>query len=156
MAPKSPPAGYHTATPYLIVDNASAAIDFYKKAFGATEITRFEHEGRIGHAELRLGDSVIMLGDAMPEMGYQSASALGGSPVSIMLYVADVDSTFDRAVAAGGKARSPVQNQFWGDRSGNLTDPFGHQWTLASHVEDVAPEEMRRRFHEMMASHGKA
>lgn len=156
MAPKSPPAGYHTATPYLIVDNASAAIDFYKKAFGATELMRYEHDGRIGHAEIRIGDSTIMLSDAMPEMGHQSPTALGGSPVGLMLYVADVDKVFDRAIGAGGKVRTAVQDQFYGDRSGNLVDPFGHLWTVSTHVEDVAPDEMQRRFHEMMASHGKA
>lgn len=155
------PEGYRSVNAYLIVEDAAKAIEFYGNAFGAEEIYRLpmkDADGRdkIGHAEIRIGDSTIMLSDAMPEMGHQSPTALGGSPVGLMLYVADVDKVFDRAIGAGGKVRTAVQDQFYGDRSGNLVDPFGHLWTVSTHVEDVAPDEMQRRFHEMMASYGKA
>ncbi len=140
------PAGYHTATPYLIVKNAARAIDFYKKAFGATELFRMpQPDGRIGHAEIKIGDSAIMLADEFPEMGFRSPQSLGGSPVSILLYVKNVDDVARRTVAEGAKEIKPVQNQFYGDRSGTFADPFGHVWTIATHVEDVAPEEMKRR-----------
>lgn len=152
MAPKNPPPGYSSVTPYLVVDNSAEAIDFYRRAFGAEERLRMEHEGKVGHAELSIGDSVIMLSDAWPEWGYRSATTIGATPVSLMLYVDDCDAVFDRAVAAGAIVRSPVQDQFYGDRSGNLTDPFGHQWTIGTHKEDVPPEEMDRRFREMMAA----
>jgi PhnB protein len=146
MATKHVPEGYHTATPYLIMDDAARAIDFYKRAFGATELMRYDAPGgKIGHAEIRVGDSVIMLADEHPEMGYRSPKALGGSPVSILLYLADVDGQFERAVAAGAKSLRPVENQFYGDRSGTLEDPFGHVWTLATHVEDLSHEEIKRR-----------
>lgn len=151
MAPKNPPPGYSSVTPYLVVDNSAEAIDFYRKAFGAEERLRLEHEGRVGHAELTIGDSVIMLSDAWPEWGYRSATTIGATPVSLMLYVDDCDAVFNRAVAAGATVRSPVQDQFYGDRSGNISDPFGHQWTIGTHKEDVPPEEMDRRFREMMA-----
>lgn len=152
MAPKNPPPGYSSVTPYLVVDNSAEAIDFYRKAFGAEERLRLEHEGRVGHAELTIGDSVIMLSDAWPEWGYRSATTIGATPVSLMLYVDDCDAVFNRAVAAGATVRSPVQDQFYGDRSGNISDPFGHQWTIGTHKEDVPPEEMDRRFREMMAA----
>ena len=140
------PEGYHSATPYLIVKGGAEAIDFYKRAFGATESFRMaDPTGGIAHAEIKIGDSVIMLADEHPNMGYRGPRSLGGSAVSIMLYVADVDGTFDRAVKAGAKSQRPVANQFYGDRSGTLEDPFGHCWTIATHVEDVAPEEMKRR-----------
>jgi PhnB protein len=140
------PEGYHSATPYLIVKGAAEAIDFYKHAFGATESFRMANpNGGIAHAEIKIGDSVIMLADEHPNMGYRGPRSLGGSAVSIMLYVADVDGTFDRALEAGAKAQRPVANQFYGDRSGTLEDPFGHIWTISTHVEDVAPEEMKRR-----------
>ena len=140
------PEGYHSATPYLIVKGAAEAIDFYKRAFGATETFRMANpNGGIAHAEIKIGDSVIMLADEHPNMGYRGPRSLGGSAVSIMLYVADVDGTFDRAVKGGAKAQRPVANQFYGDRSGTLEDPFGHIWTISTHVEDVAPEEMKRR-----------
>jgi PhnB protein len=145
-ATKPIPDGYHSATPYLIVKGAAEAIDFYKRAFGATESLRMaDPKGGIAHAEIKIGDSVIMLADEHPNMGYRGPRSLGGSAVSIMLYVTDVDGTFDRAVKAGAKAQRPVANQFYGDRSGTLEDPFGHIWTISTHVEDVAPEEMKRR-----------
>ena len=140
------PDGYQTATPYLIVKGAADAIEFYKKAFGATEMLRMaDPQGRVGHAEIKIGDSVIMLADEHPAMGYRGPRTLGGSSVSILLYLADVDRVFERALKAGAKAQRPVVNQFYGDRSGTLEDPFGHVWTVATHVEDVPPEEMKRR-----------
>jgi len=140
------PEGYHTATPYLIVHNAAAAIDFYRRAFAADEIMRFpDPSGRIGHAEIRIGDSVIMLADEFPEMNFKSPKTLGGTAASIMLYVDDVDAVFRRAVAEGGKEVRPVTDQFYGDRSGFLEDPFGHQWAISTHKEDVSPEEMEQR-----------
>jgi PhnB protein len=145
-ATKPIPDGYHSATPYLIVNGAAEAIDFYKRAFGATELLRMaDPKGGIAHAEIRIGDSVIMFADENPNMGYRGPRSLGGSTVSIMLYVEDVDSTFERAVKEGARAQRPVANQFYGDRSGTLEDPFGHFWTIATHIEDVAPEEMQRR-----------
>jgi len=153
MAIKAIPDGYQTATPYLIIAGAAAAIDFYKRAFGATEMMRMvDPNGRIGHAEIRIGDSVIMLADEHPEMGYRSPRSLGGSSVSILLYLADVDAVFARAVAAGARAQRPVIDQFYGDRSGTLEDPFGHVWTVATHVEDVPAEEIQRRAEEAMRS----
>ena len=143
---KAVPDGYHTATPYLIVKGAAAALDFYKKAFGATELFRMASpDGRIGHAEIRIGDSQIMLADEVPGMGYVSPQTLGGSPISLMLYVPDVDQVFQQAIAAGATAQRPVQDQFYGDRSGTLKDPFGHVWTISTHIEDIPPDEMRRR-----------
>ena len=140
------PEGYHTATPYLIIQGAAKAIEFYKSAFGATEVLRFaQPDGRIGHAEIKIGDSHIMLADEFPEMGARSPKSLGGSPVSILLYVEDVDALAKQAVAAGAKVTRPVKDQFYGDRSGGFEDPFGHQWHIATHVEDVAPEEMHKR-----------
>jgi PhnB protein len=145
------PEGYRTATPYLIVKGAAEAIEFYKRAFGATEMLRMaDPQGRVGHAEIRIGDSVIMLADEHPDMGYRGPRALGGSSVSILLYLEDVDEVFQRALKAGAKALRPVTNQFYGDRSGTLEDPFGHVWTIATHVEDVSPEEMKRRAEEAM------
>lgn len=142
---KSIPDGYHSVTPYLIIQGAAAAIEFYKKAFGATELFRMEHEGKIGHAEIKIGDSPIMLADEHPEMGHVGPKTLGGSPVGIMIYVDDVDTVFNQAIEAGGEQVKPLQDQFYGDRSGMLTDPFGHVWTVATHKEDVTPEEMDKR-----------
>ncbi len=140
------PDGYHSVTPYLIVKGASRAIDFYKSAFGATEIMRFPGPNNsIAHAELRIGDSVIMLADEGPQGLHRSPDAYGGSPVSLMIYVPDVDKTFKQAIANGATEARAVQDQFYGDRSGNLVDPFGHVWTVATHVEDVSAEEMKRR-----------
>jgi len=146
MAVKTIPDGYHSVTPYLIITGAAEAIDYYKKAFGATELLRMPApDGKIGHAEIKIGDSPIMLADEFPEMGYKSPQTLGGSPVSIMIYVEDVDTVFDQAVAAGGKVQRPVKDQFYGDRSGTLEDPFGHVWHVTMHKEDVSVEEMERR-----------
>lgn len=146
MAVKSIPDGYHTVTPYLIVSGAAQAIDFYKNAFGATELFRMAApDGRVGHAEIKIGDSVIMLADEMPDMGYRSPRSLGGAAVSTMLYVDDVDARFKQAVEAGAKVQRPLANQFYGDRSGTLEDPFGHVWTIATHVEDVPPDEIAKR-----------
>lgn len=145
------PDGYHSVTPYLICDGAADAIEYYKKAFGATELFRMDHDGKVGHAELKIGDSPIMLADEFPQMGYRSPKALGGTPVSIMIYVEDVDTVYQRAIDAGATEVKPLQDQFYGDRSGTLTDPFGHVWTVATHKEDVTMEEMNRR---MAAAHG--
>jgi len=140
------PAGLHTVTPYLCVRGAAQAIDFYKKAFGARELMRMPSpDGRIAHAEIQVGNSVIMLCDEYPEMGTKSPQALGGSAASFMLYDDDVDAVFERAVAAGATVKQPLADMFWGDRFGQLTDPFGHDWSLAKHIEDVSPEEMARR-----------
>jgi PhnB protein len=139
------PEGYHSLTPYLIVSGAADAIEYYKKAFGAVELFRMDHEGKIGHAELKIGDSPIMLADEMPQMGYRSPKSLGGTPVSIMIYVEDVDTIYKQSIDAGGTEVKPLQDQFYGDRSGTLTDPFGHVWTVATHKEDVSEEEMTRR-----------
>jgi PhnB protein len=144
--PKPIPDGYHTATPYLIVKGAAQAIEFYKKAFGATELMRMPQPGgKIGHAEIKIGDSPIMLADESPDVGARSPQSIGGSPVSIMLYVEDVDKIFSHAVAAGAKVKRPVADQFYGDRTGGIEDPFGHLWYIATHKEDVSPEEMRKR-----------
>lgn len=144
------PEGYHTATPYLIVHDAAAAIDFYKQAFGAVEHHRMEERGHIGHAEIRIGDSPIMLADEHPEISALGPASLGGSPVGILLYVKDVDAVFKRAVAAGATVERPLADQFYGDRMGGVKDPFGHRWYIATHVENVSREEMQRR---MTAQH---
>ncbi len=143
MPVKPIPEGYHSVTPYLIIKGASAAIDFYKRAFGATELFRMPEPGGKGimHAEIKIGDSPIMLADEQPQM-YRGPQSLGGTPVSLMLYVDDVDTVFPRALSAGAKEVKPVQDQFYGDRSGTLTDPFGHLWTIATHKRDVSSEEM--------------
>ena len=154
MPVKSIPEGYHSVTPHLIVNGAADAIEYYKKAFGAVELFRFPApDGKIGHAELKIGDSPIMLADEHPEMGYKSPQSWGGTPVSLMIYVEDVDSVFNRAIAAGAKEQQAVKDQFYGDRSGTLTDPFGHVWTIATHKEDVSMDEMQQR---MKAAHGGA
>jgi PhnB protein len=140
------PEGYHTATPYLIVNAAANAIEFYKKAFGAKEIMRMtQPDGKIGHAEIKIGDSPVMLADEFPQIGARSPQSLGGSPVSILLYVEDVDAMFTQAVAAGATVQRPVADQFYGDRAGGVTDPFGHVWYIATHKEDVSSEEMKKR-----------
>jgi PhnB protein len=146
MAVKPIPDGYHTVTPYLIVRGAAAAIDFYKKAFAATELFRMPAPGgKVGHAEILIGNSRIMLADEFPEMDARSPASFGGSPVGLLLYVPDVDALFQRAVAAGAAVKKPLADQFYGDRSATLTDPFGHLWTISTHKEDVSPEEMHRR-----------
>jgi len=151
MATKSIPDGYHSVTPYLIINGAADAIDFYKRAFGATELMRMPRpDGKIGHAEIRIGDSAIMLADEYPEMGYRSPQSLGGAGVSLMVYVERVDEVFKRAIASGAKEQQAVKDQFYGDRLGTLQDPFGHTWMLATHIEDVPPDEMRRRAEKFM------
>lgn len=145
MTAKTPPEGYHSVTPYLTVDDAAGAIAFYERAFGATEKMRLPMGGKIGHAEIIIGDSHVMLGDEWPDRDVLGPKSRGGATSSILIYVPDVDSAFERAVAAGGTATMQVENQFWGDRMGSLVDPFGHKWMLATHVEDVDDAEMKRR-----------
>jgi PhnB protein len=146
MAVKSVPDGYHTVTPYLIINGAAQALEFYKRAFGAAETVRMpDPKGRIAHAEIKIGDSMIMLADEHHEMGHRGPRTLGGTSVSILLYVPDVDTVFDRAIKAGAKSQRPVADQFYGDRMGTLEDPFGHVWTIGTHIEDVSAEEMKRR-----------
>jgi PhnB protein len=145
-AVKPIPDGYHSVTPYLIVKDAVRALEFYKNAFGATEVMRFvQPDGRVGHAEVRIGDSHVMLADEFPEIGAKSPQTIGGTPVTMMVYVEDVDATVAQAVSAGATLTRPVQDQFYGDRAGGVTDPFGHVWFIATHVEDVSQEEMQRR-----------
>ncbi len=152
-AVKPIPDGYHTVTPYLIINGAADAIEFYKKAFGATELFRMpQPDGKIGHAEIKIGDSPIMLADEFPEMKYFGPKTLGGSAVSILIYVEDVDSVFTQAIAAGGEQQRPVEDKFYGDRGGSLVDPFGHVWHIATHTEDVSPDEMEKR---AAAAHGQ-
>lgn len=148
------PDGYHSLTPYLIVDGGAAALEYYKKAFGAIELFRMPHGDKIGHAEMKIGDSPFMLADGNLEMGYKGPNAYGGTPVSLMIYVDDCDKIYKAAIDAGGKELKPLQDQFYGDRSGTLTDPFGHVWTVATHKEDVSPEEMDKRLKAMHAGHG--
>ncbi len=146
MSVKPIPEGYHTTTPYLCVKGAAEAIEFYKKAFGATEVMRMaDPSGKVGHAELQFGDSRVMLADEFPEMGFLSPKTIGGTPVMMHLYVEDVDSIVPRAVAAGAKVTREVADQFYGDRGGQVEDPFGHKWYVATHKEDLAPEEIRKR-----------
>lgn len=146
------PEGYHSVTPYLSIKGAAAAIDFYKQVFGATELFRMGGpDGKIGHAEIKIGNSPIMLADEFPEMEFVSPKTLGGTPVGLMIYVDDVDTMYKQAISAGAKEIKPLQNQFYGDRSGTLRDPFGHVWTVATHVEDVPPEELEQR---AAAAHG--
>jgi PhnB protein len=140
------PNGYHTATPYLHVRGAHDAIEFYRKAFGAEELMRLPMpDGSLGHAEIKIGDSIIMLADENPVWGNLSPQSLNGTSSGIMLYVPDCDALFAQAVAAGATVRQPLANQFYGDRSGQVIDPFGHLWSIATHVEDVSPDEMERR-----------
>lgn len=150
MNVKAIPDGYHAVTPYLIVNGAAKAIGFYQRVFGATELFRLPaSDGRIGHAEIRIGDSQVMLADEFPEKGARAPSADGGMPVSLMVYVPDVDATFARAIDAGATQVRALQDQFYGDRSGTIRDPFGHVWTIGMHIEDVAPDELQRRFEAM-------
>jgi len=147
------PAGYAGVTSYLIIRDAASAIDYYKKAFGATEVMRLPGpDGSIGHAELKIAGGNIMLADESPEMGHRSVQSYGGSPVSLMFYVPDVDKSFAQAIAAGGKVKNAVKDQFYGDRSGTLTDPFGLMWTIATHKEDVSAADMHKRMEKMMAA----
>jgi len=152
MAVKPVPENFHTVTPYLTCGDGVKALEFYKAAFGAREMYKMlTPDGRLGHAEIRIGDSAVMLGGECLEYGNKSPQTLGGTPVNLYVYVEDVDTAFERAVAAGAKVRMPVMNMFYGDRTGQLEDPFGHVWSLATHVEDVAPEELDRRAREMFA-----
>jgi PhnB protein len=146
------PDGYHSVTPYLVLDNAKAAIDFYTKAFGAKELYRLPMGERIGHAELLIGNSRIMLADENSQSDAYSAKHYKGSPVSLMIYVEDVDASTQKAVAAGAIVVRPVQTQFYGDRSGTFLDPYGYKWTIATHVEDVSPDEMNKRMKAMAAA----
>ncbi|MGZ5442138.1 MAG: VOC family protein [Thermoanaerobaculia bacterium] len=144
------PEGYHSVTPYLVIDGAARAIEFYKQAFGATEVMRMPAPGgKIGHAEIRIGDSHVMLADEHPEEGHRGPKSIGGTPVSLMIYVKDADAMFRAAIAGGATELRPLETQFYGDRSGQITDPFGHIWTISTHVEDVSPEEMERRMKAM-------
>ena len=152
-AVKPIPDGYHSVTPYLIIKGAADAIEFYKKAFGAIELFRMpQPDGRIGHAEIKIGDSPIMLSDEFPEMKFFGPNTVGGSSVSLLIYVEDVDKVFTQAIAEGATEQRPVEDKFYGDRGGSLTDPFGHVWHIATHKEDVSPEEMEKR---AAAAHGQ-
>ena len=153
---KAIPDGYHAITPYLALRDAARAIEFYKKAFGATELMRIAApNGRVGHAEIKIGDSIIMLADEHPEMGARAPQTVGGTPVGLMLYVDNVDAVADRAQTAGAKLTHPVEDKFYGDRSGTLTDPFGHIWHVSTHKEDVPPDELRRRAEAFMQQSAK-
>lgn len=150
---KPVPEGYHSVTPYLVVDGASDAIEFYNEAFGATEVMRMPMgENRLAHAEIKIGDSHVMLSDEWPDMNLLGPNSRGGATASLMIYLPDVDSAFARALKAGATQERPVENQFWGDRMGTVIDPYGHRWTLATHVEEVSPQEMQNR----MANFAKA
>jgi PhnB protein len=153
MAVKPIPEGYHSVTPYLAVDDAAEAIEYYKKAFGAKERGRMDApEGKIGHAELEIGDSIVMLSDPFPQMTTRTPKELGGTSASVFMYVEDVDAVVKQAVDAGATITMEIADQFWGDRYGSVTDPFGHLWSIATHVEDVSPEEMAERSREAMAA----
>ena len=153
MPVKTIPEGYHSVTPYLIVRGAAEAIDFYRRAFGAVELFRFPSpDGKIGHAEIKIGDSPIMMADEYPDMGYKGPLTIGGSPVSLMIYVEDVDTVFNQAVAAGATIKEALQNKFYGDRMGTVTDPFGHVWHISTHKEDVSMDEMQERMKEHTAA----
>lgn len=150
MTVKPTPDGYHTVQAYLYIDGAADAIDFYSKVFGATEREHLAGpDGKVGHAELQIGDSVVMLADEHPDMGARGPRAFGGSPMSLLVYVDDVDSVVEGAVAAGATLVRPVEDRFYGDRSGQIEDPFGHTWTVATHIEDVPADELARRAAEM-------
>jgi PhnB protein len=150
---KAKPDGYHSITPYLVIKGAAKAIDFYKQALGAEELMRMGDPttDRVGHAELKFGDAIVMMADEHPEMGYRSPQSIGGTPVSLMMYVDNVDAVFKKAISLGAKEQRPVKDQFYGDRSGTFEDPFGHVWTISTHVEDIPPEEMEKRAAEAMA-----
>jgi PhnB protein len=155
MGVKPIPEGYHTATPYLAVDDAAEALEYYKKAFGAKERGRMEApDGKIGHAEIQIGDSLVMLSDPFPQASTRTPKELGGTTASVFLYVEDVDAFVQRAVDAGATVSMEVADQFWGDRFGTITDPFGHSWSVATHIEDVPPEEMAERAKAAMAAMG--
>lgn len=145
MPAKSTPTGYHSVTPSIIVRGAAEAIEFYKRAFGAEEVTRMAApDGTIMHAEIRIGDSIVMLGEENPQFGMRSPLSTNGLPGSLHIYVADADAAFERALRAGATVRYPLENAFWGDRYGKVTDPFGHEWGIATRVKEVTPEEMQK------------
>ncbi|MFN2577011.1 MAG: VOC family protein [Pyrinomonadaceae bacterium] len=153
MAVKQIPKGYHSVTPYLIVRAANEAIEFYKQAFAAVELFRFPSpDGKVGHAEIKIGDSPIMLADEYPDMGYKGPESIGGSPVSLMIYVEDVDTVFNQAVTAGAAVKEALQDKFYGDRMGTVIDPFGHIWHLATHKEDLSMDEMQERMKALASS----
>jgi PhnB protein len=153
MAVKPIPEGYHTLTPYIEIENAGEAIEFYKRAFGATEQVRMDAPGgRIGHAELEIGDSLLMLADPFPQSSIRTPKAVGGTTVNLFMYVEDADAVVQQAVDSGATVTRPVENMFWGDRFGIVTDPYGHTWSIATHVEDVSPEEMEERSKAAMAA----
>lgn len=149
MSVKPIPEGYHSVTPYLIIDGAAEAIEYYTKVFGACEVMRLEMGDKLGHAEIQIGDSRIMLADEQKEMGFLCPKSIGGTPVSICLYLEDVDGVFQRAMDAGAKQMRPLVDQFYGDRSGTFEDPFGHVWTVATHIEDLTEEEIAERMKSM-------
>lgn len=152
---KAIPKGHHAITPHMVVRDGAKAVEFYKKAFGAEEVSQCAGpDGKLMHAELKIGDSFLFLCDEFPGMNVKGPQSLGGTSVTIHLYVEDADATFDRAVAAGCQAKMPLMDMFWGDRFGKLTDPFGHEWSVAMHIEDVPPEEMNKRAQEAMAKMG--
>jgi PhnB protein len=148
MAVNYIPDGYHTVTSYLMVDDAARALDFYRDAFGAEELFRLPMGDKIGHAEIMIGDTHLMLADEFPDMGALGPNSRGGPTASFMIYVPDADAAYEKAVKAGAKADRPLKNEFWGDRIGTVIDPFGHKWSLATHVEEVGPEEIQRRMQE--------
>jgi len=152
MSVKPIPEGYHTLTPFLTVRNAERAIEFYKQAFGAQERGVAKGpDGKVMHAEVKIGDSVIMLSDEFPEFGSLSPQSIGGSPMGLHIYIENVDAAFDRAVKAGAQVEMPVADQFWGDRYGKLKDPFGHKWSIATHVKDMSADEMKRSMDDAMS-----
>jgi PhnB protein len=153
MAVKAIPEGYHTLTPYIEIENAGEAIEFYKRAFGAKEQVRMDAPGgKIGHAELEIGDSLLMLADPFPQSSIRTPKDLGGTTVNLFMYVEDADAVVQQAVDSGATVTRPVENMFWGDRFGIVTDPYGHTWSIATHVEDVSPEEMEERSKAAMAA----
>ena len=157
MAVQPVPEGYHTVTPYLAVDNASAAIEFYRRAFGAKERVRMSGPGdTVMHAELEIGDSLVMLSDPFPQASTTPPKELGGTSASVFMYVEDIDAAYRQAIDAGASSLMEPDDMFWGDRFGSVQDPFGHSWTIATHVEDLEPEEMRRRSEEFMAQMANA
>lgn len=151
MPVKPIPDGYHSVTPYLVIDGAPAALEFYKSVFGATELMRMDGpNGTVAHAEIKIGNSPLMVSDEWPDMGYRSPKAYGGSSIGIMIYCEDADAMFAKAVAAGATVKKPLQDQFYGDRSGSVTDPWGHEWSIATHIEDVSADEIERRMKSWM------
>lgn len=151
------PEGFHSVTPYLCVDDAARAIEFYKEAFDATEIMRMEAPGgKIGHAEVKIGDCIVMLADEFPEINFRSPRTIGGPSAHFMVYVEDVDARVERAIKAGAKLTRPVKDEFYGDRTGGVEDPFGHVWFIATHVEDLSMEEIKRRGDAELAKYAEA